>query len=128
MSTLSRFTGTPGHDNTSRVLNNDIQSPAYASTLAITTTKSSTLVNVGLLTGAMLVTVGTGSGLADDAAPFVGDTVEFLFAADGAGAHIVTFSTGFVSPGTLTVAANKYGAAKFRFNGTVWVGSSSATA
>jgi len=54
--------------------------------------------------------------------------VEFLFASDGVGAHVVTFGTGFASPGTLSVAASKFGRAAFQFDGNRWVGSGTATA
>lgn len=118
MATSPRFTPGVNQDNTYRAVTQDYQSPAYAGTIAITTTQQVTLIKVGTLTGALSLTINTGDGVDT---PFVGDTAQFLFAADALGAHVVTFSTGFASSGTLSVAASKYASAQFIFNGTVWV-------
>jgi len=118
MATTTRFTPGANQDNTYRTVTQDYQAPVYATTLAVTTSQQVTLVNVGKLTGALSVTIGTGS---TTSAPYVGDTVQFLFSADAVGAHVVTFSTGFASSGTLSVAASKFGTAQFTFNGSVWV-------
>lgn len=118
MATSPRFTPGVNQDNTYRAVTQDYQSPAYASAIAITTTQQVTLIKVGTLTGTLSLTINTGDGVD---APFVGDKVQFLFAADGSGAHVVTFSTGFAPSDTLSVAASKYATARFIFNGTVWV-------
>ena len=107
-------------DTTGRTITQDYQAPAYASALTITTTAQNTTVNVGQLTGAVTVNVATTN-------PYIGDEIIFLFAADGTGSHIVTFGTGCVSTGTLTVAESKYGKATAHFNGTEWIVSSNAT-
>jgi hypothetical protein len=120
MSTLSRFPGGPGKDNTARVLNNEVQSPSFAASIAITASKAKTLVNVALLTGALALSINVGNNAPDDIPPFVGDEVEFLFASDATG-RVVTFGAGFASAGTLSVVASKFGSAKFKYNGSVWV-------
>jgi hypothetical protein len=51
--------------------------------------------------------------------------VEFNFAAD-ATIRVVTFSTGFQSAGTASVAASKFGTVVFKFNGTAWIEKSRA--
>lgn len=118
MSTSARFTGLKNADNTGRREFNDYQNPAYATPLAVTTkpNASFTLVQVGSLTGALSVTVGVGSSTTS---PFVGDKIGFLFTA--AADRIVTFSTGFLPNGTLTVLAGKTGNIFFMFNGAAWV-------
>lgn len=128
MSTLPRFTGAPNQDNTGGRESHDYQAPAYAATLAVTVTATKTLVKVGLLTGALTINAVLPTAAADSNEPFVGDEVKFLFAADGAGAHIVTFGTGFKSTGTLTVATSKFGTATFTFDGAEWVGGGLPTA
>lgn len=99
-------------DNTGRLLTRSYPTTAYAATLAIAPKHSGTTYKVAL-TGAMTVNATT-----TDSAP--DDEIVFLFSADGS-ARIVTFNTGFVSAGTLTVAASKNGSATFRFNGTSWI-------
>jgi hypothetical protein len=117
MATTSRFPTGPSFDNTSRIITNAHQMTAYAASVAITTTYANTVVNMAQLTGALTLTIGTGT---TDTAPYAGDTVRFLFAADGTN-RVVTFSTGFQSAGTVTVTASKYGTVAFMFNGTTWV-------
>lgn len=120
MSTSARFTSATGAiaqgtDNTDRILNNSFQAPVYATPLAVVTTAANTLVQVGALTGALTVTVGVGSS---STAPFVGDKMTFLFTA--AADRVVTFSTGTLPTGTLTVLAGKTANISFIFNGAVW--------
>lgn len=123
MSTSARFTDNSGvidqgRDNTHRIRTEKTLTPAYAASIAIDTRDvSNTLVVPGALTGALTLTISVGSSTTP---PYVGDEVEFLFAASGAD-RIVTFSTGFATAGTLTVVSAKYGSAKFKFNGTAWV-------
>lgn len=108
-----RFTPGTNQDNTLRTVTQDYQNPAYAASIAIKTSQAYTLVNVQQLTGALTLTANVSN-------PFIGDELEFLFAADGT-QRVVTFGTGLASSGTLTIALNKYGSAKFVFNGTTWV-------
>jgi hypothetical protein len=117
MANTSRFPGGANNDNTSRILTNEVQNKAYTASIAIAAKEANTLVVVGQLTGALLLTIGTGTATT---APYTGDVVRFLFSADGTG-RVVTFSTGFQAAGTLTVAANKYGSASFMFNGATWI-------
>jgi hypothetical protein len=118
MATTSRFPGGAGKDNTSRIVTNDYQTPAYAATLAVTTTKANTLVKVAQLTGAMTVNVGVGTSTT---APFVGDTLAFIFSADTS-ARTVTLGTGLAgSASTVVVAISKKATINFVFDGAAWV-------
>ena len=118
MATTPRFTGAKNVDNTGNVIARGYQSPAYGATIALTTKpfESFTLVNVAQLTGALTMTVGVGSATLP---PFVGDEIQVLFNADATN-RVVTFSTGFLTSGTLTVTASKTATVKFIFNGTAW--------
>ncbi len=121
MSTSARFTDNTGvinagTDNTDRIKNNQYLNPAYATPLAVVPYCAETLIGPIALTGALTVTIGVGSSTT---APYVGDKVTFLFSA--AADRIVTFSTGTLPTGTLTVLAGKTANASFMFNGTAWV-------
>ncbi len=115
MSTVSRFQNIPSADNTARMRNNEYLTPAYAATIALNPNKSSTLVNVGALTGALTITLGVGTS---STAPFVGDKIQFLFTA--AASQIVTFGAGTLPTATLTVLAGKTANVSFIFNGAAW--------
>lgn len=122
MSTSARFTNglgaiNEGTDNTDRIRNNQFLQPAYAATIAIVPFASNTLVQPGTLTGALTVTIGAGSATT---APFVGDTIDFLFIPDGT-TRVVTFTTGTLPNGTLSVTTAKTANISFMFNGTAWV-------
>ena len=123
MATIARIpvtTKTPldqGVDRTSRIFDNDYLAPVYAATININPLKSSTVVQVGLLTGALTLNVGVGSA---SSAPYVGDKLKFLFTST-AGAT-VTFGTGsLVTAATLIIPALKTANATFIFNGAAWV-------
>lgn len=122
MATLARISALKtaigqGTDNSSRIFDNEYQIPAYAATLTIIPTKSSTVVNVGLLTGAMTVNVGVGSATTS---PYVGDKMKFLFTST-AGAT-VTLGTGLlVTAATVVIPALKTANLTFIFNGAAWV-------
>lgn len=119
--TLSRFgTNKPKNkDNTSIILDNDYQAPAYAATLAIAPKAHNTLVKVGTLTGAL--TINTAVSAPAYVAPMaIGDKLTFIFATDGTN-RVVTFGTGMGSAGTLTVVASLKGVACFIFDGAAWV-------
>lgn len=109
-------------DNTFRVLTLDYQAPVYASTIALVCPKYKTFVHVGTLTGALSISIDVTNTFG------IGAELTLDFVADSGGTHVVTFGTGFASPGTLSVLASKYGKASFTYNGTVWVGSGTATA
>ncbi len=125
MSTNSRFPLSTGanayfkRDNTFRVLTGDYQTPAFASTIALVVNAAKTIVQPATLTGAVTFTVNVGTGTADSTAPFVGDRIEFLFTPDGT-SRVVTFGTGFLPTGTLSVTTAKTATAQFVFDGTVW--------
>lgn len=91
----------------------DVQTPAYAATLSVTTSKVSTVVIPGQLTGALTINMVLTGAVA-------GDSLRFAFSADGTD-RVVTFGTGLKSSGTLTVAASKFGAAEFLYDGTEFV-------
>lgn len=96
-----------------RALVDDVQTPVYGASIAITTTKKNTKVIVGQLTGALTLTAVLTNALA-------GDTLAILFGTDGT-QRVVTFSTGLASVGTLTIPASKFGSTSFCYDGTEWV-------
>jgi uncharacterized membrane protein len=104
---------TANNDNTGRAIVQSFQSKAYAATIAIRPNASITTVVVAQLTGAATITVS-------NTRSYAGDILRIVFSAD-ASIRVVTFGSGFQSAGTLSVAATKYGAATFIFNGTTWV-------
>jgi hypothetical protein len=122
MATTARFTNNigainSGTDNTDRTRNNQYLEPAYAATIALAPYAAYTLVKPGTLTGALTVTAGVGSA---GNPPFIGDILDFLFTPDGT-TRVVTFGTGFLPNGTLSVTTAKTANASFMFNGTAWV-------
>lgn len=91
----------------------DIQTPAYSTPIAITTTKKTTKVIPAQLTGALTLTAVTTGAVA-------GDILIFAFSADGTN-RVVTFSTNLTSAGTLTIVASKFGSTSFIYNGSTWI-------
>ena len=91
----------------------DIQSPAYAATLAATITNKGTILKPGTLTGAMTI------NLTLDAALKGGEELLLELTADGTN-RVVTFGTGFLMV-ALTVTASKTFAIQFTFDGTQFV-------
>lgn len=91
----------------------DIQTPAYAATISLTTTLRETKLIPALLTGALTINAVVTSAIA-------GDTLRVDFSADTTN-RVVTFGTNFASAGTLTVTASKFAGISFMYNGTVWV-------
>ncbi len=130
MSTLAWFTGKANKNNTSSIETRDFQSPAYVATLAVTVTKRKTLVQVGTLTGAITINAaGLPTSAADDNAPFVGDSIDFLFTSDGVADHVITWGTHFkANAATSTLTSGKKGKASFTFDGVDFVGSFTVTA
>jgi hypothetical protein len=124
MSTLSRFPLSTGanpffkRDNTQRILTVDYQNPPFTQT-ALVITAAETLIQPAVLTGIITYTVNVGTGLADEIGPFVGDVIKFLFTPDTS-TRVVTFGTGFLPTGTLSVTTGKTATASFTFDGTVW--------
>jgi hypothetical protein len=107
-----RFTPGANQDNTGRVITYDLQTPAFASTIAIATTYQNTSVQVGLLTGACKVTIATANAQ-------IGDSCSLYFTSTAG--ETVTFGAGFlVSAATLVVAATGTGYFRAVFNGTYW--------
>lgn len=88
----------------------DVQTPAYAATLAITPVARHTVIIPAQLTGAMTINA-TVTGMQ------AGDKVDFAFSADGTN-RVVTFGTNIKSSGTLTVTASKWAGATGVFDGT----------
>lgn len=118
MANTPRVVTGANQDITGRTITLDYQAPAYATPLAITTTKQYTSVNVAALTGVMTVTAGTTN-------PLIGDQLEIMFTGDTVD-RVVTFSTGIEGIANLTVTGNARAIANFRFNGTKWIYVSSA--
>lgn len=121
MSTTSRFGNGPNNDNTGRTVTQDYLAIAYAASIALKPLAAKTIYKIGAATGALSLTI-------DTVAPLIGDEVIILFTSDATGSRVVTFSTGFNSPGTISLAASKFGKAAFTFDGTSWIGSGTATA
>ncbi len=88
------------------------ESPAYASTLEVTDQFASRhIVSPGQLTGALTISATAVTKW------IVGDEVVFHFSTDGT-QRIVTFGTGILSSGTITIPASKTATARGFFNGT----------
>lgn len=94
-------------------LASDVQTPAYAATITLTTTVRSTVLLPATLTGALTINAVVTSAVA-------GDTLYMSFVSDSTG-RVVTFGTNFKSSGTLTLVASKWAGATAVFNGTFWV-------
>lgn len=125
MATTSRIPaqGSPNQDKTSRVLTNALQTPTFASTLALVFTEFYTLVTLAV-TGAITINFGVGSATLP---PYVGDTAEFLFTNGTAGSITVTLGTGtLVTATTIVIPAGKTANISFMFNGASWVEQSRA--
>mgnify|MGYP000190360730 CR=1 FL=1 len=119
MSTEVRFSGATGRDNTGAAALHDHQEKAYAASVAITVKDNAahSTVRIGQCTGALTVTAGVGTSTTG---PKVGDRMTVLLSCDGTG-RVVTWSTGFAGPGTLTLVASKKAVASFMFDGTAWL-------
>ena len=119
MATTARFTGAAGKDNTDRRAFNDFQAPAYSATiaLAIKPHAANTLIQTAALTGVATITANVGTSTT---APFIGDTLQLMLVSDGT-SRVVTFGTGFLPNGTLSVTTAKYAIINFVFNGTGWL-------
>lgn len=118
MSTTARFTGAKGKDNTSRLEFNDFQTLTTSASIACLVKPNAkyTLFSLAVATATPAITINVGTSTT---APFVGDVVEFQIAADGT-TRVITFSTGFLPSGTLSVTASKTITIAFMFNGTAW--------
>ena len=118
MATTARFTGAAGKDNTHRILFNDFQTLTTSANIVCATKPHAahTTFILAVATATPAITIGVGTSTT---APFVGDTVEFIIAADGT-TRVITFSTGFAPSGTLSVTASKKITISFIFNGTDW--------
>lgn len=91
----------------------DIQTPAYGSTLSVTTTVRMTRLLPAQLTGAVTINMVTTNAVA-------GDVLIYAAGADGTN-RVTTFGTNMKSAGTLTCTASKYVGATFVFDGTNWI-------
>lgn len=104
-----RFVRGANQDNTLRASTQDAKAVAYAATIAIVPSESQNLFQVAQLTGAATINA-TVTQL------YIGDIVRILLSADATN-RVVTFGTGFVSAGTVTVTASKAAFVDFMFNG-----------
>ncbi len=100
-------------DLTGQPFSRDLQSPAYAATLAVTTDSGHTLLHPGSLTGAITINLTVTSAVE-------GDELKIILDADTS-QRIATLGTGFVSAGTLTVAISKQATWTGIFDGTAFV-------
>ena len=106
-----------GTNNTDEIRNNQFLTPAYAAAITVNPYTSFTLVQPGLLTGALTVNLGVGSA---STAPYVGDVVECLFISDATG-RTVTLGTGILATAaTIVIPASKTANVSFMFNGASW--------
>lgn len=118
MATTARFTGAANVDNTDSRAYNDFETVTYSATPTLAViAKAASSIKVIALTGAATLAINVGTATT---APFVGDKLQLQLTAD-ATSRIVTFGTGFLSTGTLSVTTAKYAVANFVFNGTGWL-------
>lgn len=122
MSTLPRISGAKNADNTYASVAGDFQAPAFAANIAILIKQQAakTLIQPATLTGIVTFTINVGNDAADDVAPYVGDEVSFFLVSDGT-SRVVTFGTGFLPTGTLSVTTAKFAHISFKFNGASWI-------
>lgn len=111
--TTPRFGTLPNQDNTGRVLTYGYSNPAYASTYKISANAYETTVLFDTLTGSMTLTAGVKSC-------YVADKLNIIFVASGA-TRVVTFSTGFSSGGSISIASGATATVDFEFNGAGWI-------
>lgn len=115
MSTDYRVVTGKNQDITGRTITQDVQTPAYASAITVTTKEQYTDVYVGALSGALTLNVATTNAM-------IGDRLTVLFSTTGAGNKTVTIGTGIAATAsTIVVTAAKYGSLTCVFNGTAWV-------
>lgn len=108
LTTIPRFGTTKNKDKTARNITYSYSAPVYGATLAIVPKEALNLIIPGTLTGAMTVNA-TLTGLQ------IADRLVMVFTADGTN-RVVTFGTGMVSSGTLTVTASKKATVEFIFD------------
>lgn len=96
----------------------DADAPAYAAAYTPNAGVYRSVI-VGTLTGGITINAPTN--------PYTGAEMEFIFAQDGTGARVVTWNAAFKLNWTPDTAAGKVNSILFRYNGTSWVQSASAT-
>jgi len=89
----------------------DLQQPAYAATLAVTITDRLTILDPGILTGAMTINLTFGTGMVIGSMLFVELTATAT--------EVTTFGTGFTAP-TVTGVAGKTKCQAFIYDGTTF--------
>lgn len=112
-----RVISAPNQDTTGRVISRSGGDLTYAATIALSVSQEQNLRRIAL-TGALTINF-TVTANANTGAPFIGDKIELILLADGT-QRIVTFGTGAVSAGTVTIPASKGAYVSFVFNGTAW--------
>lgn len=100
-------------DNTGRNLTLTSLTPTLAATDSISPNASFTYYKFVTIAGAKTITANIKRSRK-------WDHVELVFTADGTN-RVVTFSTGFVPNGTVTVAASKKAVIGFVFDGVAWL-------
>lgn len=104
-------------DTTGRLITRSAADVVYAATIALSVSQEENLRRIAL-TGAATINISVATN-ANTGSPFVGDTIKFILLTD-ATQRIVTFGTGTVSAGTVTIPASKGAYVDFMFNGTAW--------
>lgn len=100
-------------DITGQPFSRDLQSPAYAATIAVTPNAGKTIIHPAELTGAVTINLTVTSSSE-------GDELQLILDADGT-QRIATLGTGFVDGGTITVAASKAATWTGVFDGVAFV-------
>lgn len=114
------FTRGANQDNTWKVVTEDMQTIAYATTVALLPSANKNFYQFDALTGDMTITANEALA-ADGSGPKWGDTMELQFAASAAN-RTVTFSTGMTcSATTLVVVSGKFGNISFTFTANGWI-------
>lgn len=115
MKTAPKYGLLKSEDNTGRVITYDLQTPAYATPLEITSKNYDTLIIPLLLTGVITLNATVTGGSSK------GDVITFIFTSDATG-RTVTFGTNFVvTAATLALTASKQGTIVFKSDGIKWI-------
>jgi len=110
----SRIVSGANQDNTSRVITNDYQAPAYAATISPNITAAKTVVGPIALTGAVTFNPSIANS-------YIGDEITVMFTNGTGGALVATMGANVSASGTLSVAAGKKASFSAVFDGATWV-------
>lgn len=114
------FTRGANQDNTLKIVTQDMQTIAYAATVALYPSANKNFYNFADLSGDMTITANEALAI-DGTGPKWGDTMEMQFAAVSAN-RTVTLSTGLIGTATtLVVVSGKFGNLSFTFTRNGWI-------